>query len=54
MKMTVQQLIDELQKVEDKSKPVLIDDYEWGNRPVCEVIVDPYGHNGDIIIKSDL
>lgn len=50
--MTVNDLIEELQKIEDKNKKVYFDDESWGNRLVNKVIIDDSYHHEPILLKN--
>lgn len=50
--MTVEELIKELQKIEDKSKMVYFEDEEWGKREVNEVILNDNSVNYNIVLIS--
>lgn len=50
--MTVEDLIKELQKIEDKKKEVCYDDEEWGRRKVDAVTIDLSFHDEPVMLKN--
>jgi hypothetical protein len=50
--MTVEELIQELQKIEDKSKKVYFDDDSWGNILVNNVVIDDSYHHEPVLLKN--